>query len=108
MTLKEKLDGKLPPLSSVIWNELESVFLDIEPKQLSKGVTISVYKNATKSHFCYNPDFLETPQGTMFSLDFDTETLNEVISIAEANGIVVEKVNDTSKYYKFIYAPSWK
>lgn len=108
MTLKEKLDGKLPPLSAKIWDELESVFLDIEPNQLSKGVKISVYKNADKSHFCYNPDFRETTLGTPFSLNFNTETLNEVISIAKANGIVVEKVNDTSNYYKFIYIPTWK
>lgn len=108
MTLKEKLDGKLPPLSSKIWDELESVFLSIEPKQLAEGVTISVYKNADKSHFCYNPDFTGTPLGTPFSLNFNTETLNEVISIAKNNGIVVEEVNDASNYYKFIYTPTWK
>ncbi len=107
MTLKEKLDGKLPPLSDVIWKELEDIFLEIAPEDLSKGVTVSVYKNDINSYFCHNIESFESKVGTKFLQDFDVVTLKKVINIAKENGLKVETVSDGS-HYNFIYSPTWK
>lgn len=105
-TLKERLDGKLPPLSTFIWEELEKAFTKVEPKDLANGVTISVFKNDTNSRFCYIIDSSKSKVGTKFSFDFDYDTLEKVIKIAEENGLLVEPTIKGS-HYKFIYSPTW-
>lgn len=108
MKLKDKLDGKLPALSSVIWGELESLFLELSPDVLANGVTISVYQNSIGAPFYHHLDSAdESKSGTQFSLKFDVKTLKEVIDIAEKNGLVVQRITEGT-YYKFIYVPTWK
>lgn len=107
MTLKEILDEKLPSLSSVIWEEIKSLFLELDSDNLAKGVTISVFQNSPKARFCHLVEPVSKSKlGTPFSYDFDVKTLKEVIGIAEKNGIVVEPVSEDS-FYKFIYIPTW-
>ena len=108
MTLKEILDGKLPPLSSVIWKEIKDLFLELDKETLAKGVIVSVYQNAAKTNFCHLVESTSNSQlGNPFSYDFNVDTLKEVIDIAEKEGIVVEPVIKDS-FYKFIYTPTWK
>lgn len=107
-TLKERLDEKLPrlPLSTLIWKELEEVFLKVEPQDLAKGVTVTVYKNEHYGHFCYNPSTSKSNIGKKFSCNFGSDTLEEVIKIAKENGISVKPTNK-GYYYVFIYSPTW-
>lgn len=108
MTLKEKLDEKLPSLSSVIWKEIQSLFLELDSDTLAKGVIVSIFIDASKTYFLHLVESVsDSKLGTRFSYDFNIDTLKEVISIAEENGLVVETVIKDS-FYKLIYTPSWK
>ena len=106
MTLQEKLDGKLPSLSTLMWQELEKVFLGVETEHLPAGVTVSVYKNTISSRFCYSLKSSNSNVGTKFSYDFDFDILEKVIKIAEENGLKVE-TNEKGSFYDFIYLPPW-
>ena len=106
MTLQEKLDEKLPRLSTLVWEELEKVFLGLGNKLLSKGLTVSVFKNATSPRFCYLLESSNSKVGTNFTYNFDFDVLEEVINSAKENGLKVETVEKGS-FYKFIYLPPW-
>ena len=106
MTLQEKLDGKLPRLSTLVWEELEKVFLGVETEHLPAGVTVSVYKNVVSPRFCYSLKSSNSNVGKKFSYDFDFDILEEVIKIAKENGLKVETVEKGS-FYDFIYSPYW-
>ena len=106
MTLQEKLDGKLPKLSTLVWEELEKVFDAEPPEHLAAGVTVCVFKNEVSPRFCYLLKSSNSNVGKKFSFDFNLDTLKEIIKIAEENGLRVETVTEGSDY-NFIYSPSW-
>ena len=105
-TLQEKLDEKLPSLSTLVWQELEKVFLGVENELLPTGVTVSVYKNASSPKFCYLLESSNSKVGTNFTYNFDFDVLEKVINSAKENGLKVETVEKGS-FYKFIYLPPW-
>ena len=107
MTLQEKLDGKLPRLSTLVWEELEKVFLGVENELLPAGVTVSVFKNAASPRFCYLLESSNSKAGTNFTYNFDVKVLEEVIKFAKENGLKVELIEEKGLFYKFIYSPPW-
>lgn len=114
MTLREKLDEKVKTSPTPMWEEIESIFLSIDPMRLKDGVTLTIFKKDASSRIYYEPEITTAEKllasgkaSTSFSRDYTISDLEKALKIAQENGMKVTCLIGGLLYW-ISYTPSWK
>lgn len=97
MTLKEQLDEKVKQEKVMaLWEEIRNLFLLLDYAVLTKEVSFRIFCGSVNTPVRYVRASDDRSVSKKFSHDYDFKTLEAVMSICEANGINVERENNTS------------
>lgn len=104
-TLSNKLNDKIEQASiQSLWDEIQTLFLQLSCRKLREGVTVRIFQNTDDSPLCYIIGNGST--GTAFSGKYDLDTFRKVIPICEKEGLKVREVNRGT--YDVTFIPSRK
>lgn len=97
MTFKEQLDEKVKQEKVMaLWEEIKNLFLRLDYSAFTKDVSFRIFCGNENTPVRYVRASDDRSASKKFSYTYDFKTLEAVMSICEANGINVEKENNTS------------